>query len=184
MQAGPPPASPPPVSAPQIPSPQAPASPSTVKGASATMTVAARDQPLVLTKARRSESALVRHQVFLRYDVDRKVPDGVDQRTVQCGWRLRAYLQRSICFSSMTGLLSCTDPVSEELATAESGAADQGQDPALTTCDLNFGPAREARDRMIAAFKVDAQARFDEDYTLNVKPQLLASGVKISKPKS
>jgi|GEM_PF-980433 len=183
MQAGPPPASPPPVSAPQTPARQAPA-PSTVKGASATMTVVARDQSLVLTKARRSESALVRHQVFLRYDVDRKVPDGADQRTVQCGWRLRAYLQRSICFSSMTGLLSCTDPVSEELPTGETGAADQGQDPALSTCDLNFAPAREARDRVVAAVRADAQARFDEDYALNVKPQLLASGVKIAKPKS
>jgi hypothetical protein len=174
MQAGPPPATPAHV---------APA-PSTVKGASATMTVVARDQPLVLTKARRAESALVRQQVFLRYDVDRKVPDGVDQRTVQCGWRLRAYLQRSICFSSMTGLLSCTDPVSEELTTVETGAADQGQDPTLSTCDLAFGPAREARDRMIAAVKADATARFDEDYALNIKPQLLASGVKITKPKS
>ena len=174
MQAGPPPASPPPVAA----------QPSTVKGASATMTVAASDLRLVLTKARRAESAMVRHQVFLRYDVDRKVPDGADQRTVQCGWRLRAYLQRSICFSSMTGLLGCTDPVSEELTTGETGAADQGQDPAAGACDLNFGPAHEARDRVIAAVEADAQARFDEDYALNVKPQLLASGVKITKPKS
>lgn len=179
MQAGPPPASPPPVA-----SPAAVAQPSTVKGASATMTVMARDQPLVLTKARRAESAMVRHQVFLRYDVDRKVPDGADQPTVQCGWRLRAYLQRSICFSSMTGLLGCTDPVSEELPTGETGAADQGQDPALSTCDLNFAPAREARDRVIAAVRADAQARFDEDYALNVKPQLTAAGVKIAKPRS
>jgi hypothetical protein len=179
MQAGPPPASPPPVS-----SPPAAAPPSTVKGASATMTVVASDLRLVLTKARRAESAMVRHQVFLRYDVDRKVPDGVDQRTVQCGWRLRAYLQRTICFSSMSGLLGCTDPVSEELPTGETGAADQGQDPALSTCDLGFGPAREARDRVIAAVKADAQARFDEDYALNVKPLLLASGVKITRPKS
>lgn len=174
MQAGPPPTSPPPVVA----------QPSTVKGASATMTVAASDLRLVLTKARRAESAMVRHQVFLRYDVDRKVPDGADQRAAQCGWRLRAYLQRSICFSSMSGLLGCTDPVSEELPTGETGAADQGQDPAAGSCDLNFPPAREARDRVIAAVKADAQARFDEDYALNVKPQLLASGVKITRPKS
>ena len=175
MQAGPPPAAPPPAAF----------QPSTVKGASATMTVAASDLRLVLTKARRAESAMVRQQVFLRYDVDRKVSDGVDQQTVQCGWRLRTYLQRSICFSSMTGLLSCTDAVSEELPTGETGAADQGQDPATATaCDLSFGPARAARDRVIDAAKADAQARFDEDYALNVKPQLLASGVKITRPKS
>ena len=174
MQAGPPPPASPPHVAP---------APSTVKGASATMTVVSRDTRLVLTKARRAESAMVRQQVFLRYDVDRKVSDGVDQQTVQCGWRLRAYLQRSICFSSMTGLLSCTDAVSEELPTGETGAADQGQDPA-TACDLGFAPARAARDRVIAAAKADAQARFDEDYALNVKPQLLASGVKITRPKS
>jgi hypothetical protein len=179
MQAGPPPASTPPIS-----SPHAAPAPSTVKGASATMTVAASDLRLVLTKARRAESAMVRYQVFLRYDVDRKVPDGLDQRAVQCGWRLRAYLQRSICFSSMTGLLGCTDPISEELPTGETGAADQGQDPAVSACDLGFPPAREARDRVIAAVKANAQARFDEDYALNVKPQLLASGVKITRPKS
>lgn len=172
MQAAPPPASPPPIN-----------QPSTVKGASATMTLATSDMRLVLTKSRRAESAMVRHQVFLRYDVDRKVQDGVDQPTVQCGWRLRAYLQRSICFSSMTGLFSCTDAVSEELSTGETGAADQGQDSA-GACDLNFGPARAARDRVIAAARADAQARFDEDYALNVKPQLLASGVKITRPKS
>jgi hypothetical protein len=181
MQAGPPPASPPPMASPRAP---ALAPPSTVKGASATMTVVASDLSLVLTKARRAESAMVRRQVFLRYDVDRKVSDGVDPPTVQCGWRLRAYLQRSICFSSMTGLLGCTDPISEELPTGETGAADQGQDTALGACDLGFGPAREARDRVIAAVKVDAQARFDEDYALHVKPQLLASGVKITRPKS
>ncbi len=174
MQAGSPPAAPPPAAF----------QPSTVKGASATMTVASSDLRLVLTKSRRAESAMIRHQVFLRYDVDRKAPDGVDLRSVQCGWRLRAYLQRSICFSSMTGLFSCTDPVSQELPTAETGAADQGPDPAASTCDLAFGPARAARDRVIAALKVDAQARFDEDYALNVKPQLLASGVKITRPKS
>jgi hypothetical protein len=172
MQAGPPPTSPPAIN-----------QPSTVKGASATMTLAASDMRLVLTKSRRAESAMVRHQVFLRYDVDRKVSDGGDQQTVQCGWRLRAYLQRSIWFSSMTGLLSCTDAVSEELPTGETGAADQGQDPA-TACDLNFGPAREARDRVIAAAKTGAQARFDEDYELKIKPQLLASGVKITRPRS
>ena len=174
MQAGPPPTTPPPAAY----------QPSTVKGASATMTVAASDLRLVLTKARRAESAMVRQQLFLRYDVDRKLPNDVDQRAVQCGWRLRIYLQRSICFSSMTGLLGCTDPVTEELPTAETGTADQGQDPAASSCDLSFAPAREARDRVIAAAKADAQARFDEDYALNVKPQLLASGVKITRPKS
>jgi hypothetical protein len=174
MQAGPPPTSPPPAAF----------QPSTVKGASATMTVAASDLRLILTKSRRAESAMVRQQVFLRYDVDRKVPDAADQRAVQCGWRLRTYLQRSICFSSMTGLLSCTDAVTEELPTTETGTADQGLDPAASACDLGFGPAREARDRVIAALKTDAQARFDEDYALNVKPQLLASGVKITRPKS
>jgi hypothetical protein len=156
---------------------------STIKGASATLTLASNDLRLVLTKARRSESALVRYQVFLKYDVDRKLSEGADP-TVQCGWRLRAYLQRSICFWSMSGLFSCTDAESRELAEAETGAADLGSDPSAPACDLRFAPAHEARDRLIETLKTSAQARFDEDYTLNVKPQLVASGVKITRPKT
>lgn len=177
MQASPPPTAPPAAMAPLPPA-------STVKGASATLTLAYDDLQLTLTKARRAESATVRYQLFLKLDVDRKLPDGADQRSIQCGWRLRAFLQRTICFSSMTGLLGCVDPETEEITEAETGAADQGQDPAASTCDLNFPPAREARDRMTTALKAAAPARFEEDYRLKVEPLLLASGVKIKRLKS
>jgi hypothetical protein len=175
MQATPPPATP--------PAAVAVTPPSTIKGASATMTLASSDLRLVLTKARRSESALVRYQVFLKYDVDRKVSEGPNP-TVQCGWRLRAYLQRSICFWSMSGLFSCTDAESRELTEAETGAADLGSDPSTTACDLRFTPAYQARDRLVETLKTSAQARCDEDYDLNVKPRWAAAGVKISRPKS
>lgn len=179
MQAAPPPSSPPAASepAPLIP-------PSTIKGASATITVTANDLNLVLTKSRRAESAMVRYQVFIRTDVDRKIPNAADPRLAQCGWRIRAYLQRTICFSSMTGLLGCTDPVSQELAEVETGAAELSADPTAPSCDLSFAPARQAFDRLSQALTASAQARFDEDYALNVRPQLLASGVKIAKPRS
>jgi hypothetical protein len=162
----------------------APPPASTVKGASATLTIAYDDLQLTLSKARRAESATVRYQLFLKLDVDRKLPDGADQRSIQCGWRVRAFLQRTICVSSMTGLLGCVDPETEEMAEAETGAADQGLDPAASACDLNFAPAREARDRMSANLKASAAARFEGDYRLKVEPLLLASGVKIKRLKS
>jgi hypothetical protein len=168
---------------PPVTTPPAVTAPSTIKGASATQTLASNDLRLVLTKSRRSESALVRYQIFLKYDVDRKISDGADP-TVQCGWRLRAYLQRSICFWSMSGLFSCTDAESRELAEAETGAADLGPAPSTTACDLRFAPANQARDRLVETLQASAQARFDDDYALNVKPQLSASGVKITRPKS
>lgn len=184
MQAAPPPASPPAAVQPS------PTSPSVLRGASANTVVAYDDFKLALSKGPRAETALARYQVFLKTDVDRKAPlaqvqaaqvETADPPKVQCGWRVQAYLQRTTCFWSMTGLFSCTDLVSEELPDSETGAADLDPAQPADACSLAFAPAREARDRLTARLATGATARFDADYRLKLRPLLLASGVQVKR---
>ncbi|KRA61498.1 hypothetical protein ASD79_05095 [Caulobacter sp. Root655] len=159
-----------------------------MRGASANTIVAHGDLKLVLTKGQRAETALARYQIFIKTDVDRKVQtaevqdprvETADLPKVQCGWRVQAYLQRNTCFWSMSGLFSCTDLVSDELPDAETGAADLDPAQATDACGLSFAPAREARERLEAKLSAGAEARFEDDYRLKLRPLLTASGVQV-----
>jgi hypothetical protein len=112
---------------------------------------------------------MTRHQVFLRYDVDRKAPDRA-MRLAAAG--LSAALDLLLVHDRPAGLHR---PGVGGLPAGETGAADLRQDAVANSCDLRFAPAQAARDRVISAVKADAPARFDVDDALNVKPQLLAS---------
>jgi hypothetical protein len=153
VQAAPPPA-------PAVPAP----------AASAYVTIAAKDIDLVLLKAKRSETAVVRYQIFLKTDVDQSAAEAAP-----CAWRVRAYVQRTLCFSSMTGMLSCADPISQELPEAETGAAAATD---FDLCGLEFTGVRDAQDRLKAGLVSGAAARFDEDYRLKLRPILVAAGVQ------
>lgn len=162
----------------------------TLRGASANTIVAAHDLKLVLTKGTRAETALARYQIFLKTDVDRKAPavqvqaaqvEAVDLAKVQCGWRIQAYLQRSTCFWSMTGLFSCTDLASEELPDSETGAADLDPAQPAEMCGLSFAPAREARQRLETKLAAQASATFETDYRQKLRPVLVATGTQVKR---
>ncbi len=144
------------------------------------MTIAQRARPLTLTKGGRAETAVVRQQIFIRTAVTPGPTASVEGQAIiarPCAWAIQAYLQREICFYSMTGLTSCTDPISAPLSAGETGRTDLAADQ---ECDVLAGPVELAEGRIIKSIDGITAVLFDEDYRLKVRPMLLASGVTIA----
>lgn len=143
--------------------------------------IAQKARPFVVTKAGRAESGAVRHQIFLRTVAKPGTvptpPPGVTVSAIPCAWTVEAYLQREICFNSMTGLLACTDSNTIPLMATEAGQTDL---PVGTTCEVFAKPVVQAEERVIAALDRTKAQLFDEDYALVVKPQLVRSGVTLT----
>lgn len=143
-------------------------------------TVAQHVRPFFLTKAGRTESGTVRHQIFLKTTVTAgPVAMVAGQSTVArpCMWKIEAYLQREICFQSMTGLSSCTDALSKQLAIGEAGQADLAVEQ---VCDVTAKPVEQAESRTVASVDRAAAQMFEDDYRLTVRPMLATAGVTIT----
>lgn len=143
-------------------------------------TISQRDRPLTLTKSGRTETALVRHQIFIRTTARPGLSALVEGQTVSivpCAWTIEAYLQREICFYSMTGQTSCTDGVSKPLTLGETG---QGDTPGGQQCDVQAMPVERAEARVIAAIETQTAKLVEDDYRIVVRPMLAASGVTIT----
>ena len=146
------------------------------------VTVAQRARPLTLTKGNRAETAVVRHQIFLRTSVRPGATAMIQGQAVTvtpCAWTIEAYLQREICFYSMTGQTSCTDPISVKLAAGETGQADLTAEQA---CDVLAKPVELSEGRVRAGIDPISATVFEDDYRIKVRPMLAASGVTISDP--
>lgn len=143
--------------------------------------IAQKARPLTLAKGGRTENAVVRHQIFLRTTVKPgavpALPEGVTVSAIPCAWTVESYLQREICFYSMTGLLACTDTNTEPLRATETGQADLAPEVA---CDVIAKPVELAEARVIDALEQIKAQMFDEDYKLVVRPQLVANGAAIT----
>jgi hypothetical protein len=143
--------------------------------------IAQKARPLTLTKGGRTENAVVRQQIFLRTTVKPGavpiVPDGVTVSAIPCAWTIESYLQREICFYSMTGLLACTDTNTEPLRATETGQVNQAPD---ALCDVIAKPVELAEARVIDALEQIKAQMFDEDYKLIVRPQLAANGAVVT----
>lgn len=143
--------------------------------------VAQKARSLVLTKAGRTENVVVRHQIFLRTIAKPGAvpapPEGVTVSAIPCVWTIESYLQREICFYSITGLMGCTDTNTLPLMATEAGQADL---PVDTACEVFAKPVLAAEDRVIAALDRTKDQLFAEDYQLVVRPQLLRAGTTIT----
>ena len=136
---------------------------------------------LTLTKGGRTENAVVRYQIFLRTIAKPgavpAAPEGVAVSAIPCVWVVESYLQRDLCFYSITGLLGCEAGATKPLQAIENGQADI---PAETTCEVFAKPVAAAEDRVITALDRLKAQMFDEDYQLAVKPRLLKAGVTLT----
>jgi hypothetical protein len=163
------------------PAAAAPAPPAPAQ-ASRLLTIAQRTRPLILIKAGRSETAVVRQQIFLKTSVRPGAMATVEGQAAiaaaatPCAWVIEAYLQREVCFSSMTGLSSCTDAVSLPLAAGETGQTDLASPIA---CDVQAGPVALAERRVVASLQSLSAGLFEDDYRIKIRPMLAASGVTI-----
>lgn len=173
VQAAPPPAQPPAATAPVAQQPQ----PQLVRLAP----ISQKSKSLLLTKGGRTENAVVRQQIFLRTTAKPgavpALPEGVTVSAIPCAWTVDAYLQRDICFFSITNILGCTDPVTKPLMATEMGQADL---PVGTACEVFAKPILDAEDRVIASIERIRVDALDEDYKLIVKPQLTGSGATVT----
>ena len=144
------------------------------------LTIAQRAKPVTLTKGGRTEMAVVSHQIFLKTSVRSGATARIEGQAVgptPCAWTIEVFLQRVICFSSMTGQTSCTDPMSTPLAVGETGQVDLAADQA---CDVLAKPIGLSEARVVASLDKISATLFEDDYKIKVRPMLTAAGVTLS----
>ena len=143
--------------------------------------VTQKAKALTLTKSGKTENAVVRYQIFLRTIAKPgavpQAPEGVTVSAIPCIWTVESYLQRDLCFYSITGLLGCEEGATKPLEAVENGQTDL---PSGTACEVFAKPVTAAEDRVIATLDRVKDQMFDEDYQLAVKPRLVRSGVTVT----
>jgi hypothetical protein len=139
--------------------------------------LASRDTPLPLVKGARTEDALLRQAIVVTSTLIVVRPSaGAGEQVLR--WTYAPYLQRQLCFTSMTGLFSCAGAEVEELTQRAAGEAPLPAAPSQAAPRAN--PAAEAARNDIATdLRARAPALFDADQRLNVDPMLRAAGVSI-----
>ena len=143
--------------------------------------VAQKAKSLTLAKGGRTENVVVRYQIFLRtiakLGAVPATPEGVTVSAIPCVWVVESYLQRDLCFYSITGLFGCEEGATKPLQAIENGQADL---PTGTTCEVFAKPVTAAEDRVIAGLDRMKDQMFDEDYQLAVKPRLVKAGATVT----
>lgn len=156
--------------------PPAPPPVVTVARREATEVIAANDLPLILTKAGQREQALVRRAIFVTSAVTVTRPvDATDAAADRYSWTHQAYVQRQVCFTSITGLFSCAGAEVEALPDVERGEA------RVERAD-DFPLAEGGRRRLAEGLSARAKALFEADRRTKVEPALRTAGVSIGVP--
>lgn len=131
-----------------------------------------KDTPLPLIKAQRTEDAVLRQAIFLTSTLTVVRPaTGAGEDVLR--WTYEPYLQRQLCFTSITGLFSCAAAEVDGLAEKAAGEA-----PLAATPD----PAEGARAAVTAALRARSGALFEDDRRLKLTPMLKAAGVSVRRP--
>lgn len=154
------------------PPPAPPAQVIVVSRREGTEVVATSDTPLVLTKGAQREQALVRQAVFITTSLSLVRPTGETPALDSWRWAHQAFVQRQVCFSSITGLFACTEASVQPLPEAEKGEAQ------VSPAEPDAAPESEAAKRRLAeALKPRTTALFAADRRQHVEPLLKAAGV-------
>lgn len=133
--------------------------------------VAASDQPRRLTKGAQVEQALVRQAVFVSGSVSVTRPAADPDAPLAYAWTYQAFVQRQVCFTSITGLFACTGPDVEKLPEVAKGEAP------LPPGDPAFPLAEAAKAQLEAGLKARSAAVFEADRRARIEPLLRAAGV-------
>ncbi len=149
--------------------------------------LASRDTALPLIKARKTEDAVLRQAIFLTRTLTVVRPAAASgEETLR--WTYQPYLQRQLCFTSITGQFSCAAAEVEELTQKSAGETPIGMPAGQTAPGQNrrlpdLSPpnsaAEAARAALADALNTRAAALFDDDRRLKVDPMLKATGVTI-----
>jgi hypothetical protein len=139
--------------------------------------LASKDTPFPLIKARRTEDAVLRQTLFLTITLTIVRPSANAGDEV-LRWTYEPYLQRQLCFTSMTGVFSCAAAELEELTDKVAGEAPIVAAPDQTAPGPN-PMAEGARTAVAATLRARADALFEDDRRLNLSPILKAAGVSV-----
>lgn len=138
--------------------------------------IVGRDTPLPLIKGGKTEDALLRQSIFMTSTLVLERPaEGADEATLS--WKYQSYLQRQLCFTSITGQFSCAAAELEDLTEKAEG---ETQLPAPAPAMPSKNPAAEdARVAVATALGVRADSLFEADRLRKLDPMLKAAGVSI-----
>ena len=142
----------------------------------ANVVAASQDTPMVLVKAGRREDAVMRRVVFAATGVTVARPAGEPTagRDVY-RWTHQAFVQRTLCVTSITGQFLCAAPQSEAVGDGEVGSA--AVDPAKPEV---FAEADAAAEPLLARLRTRAGALFETDRKTRLEPLLKAAGVAVA----
>ncbi len=137
--------------------------------------LASKDTPLALIKAGKTEDALLRQAIFVTGTLTVVRPAQSDAQILR--WTYAPYLQRQLCFTSITGLFSCAATEVEELTEKATGETPLVAPPAEPAAP---NPSAEtARLAVAASLRARSEALFEDDRRLKLDPLLKAGGVAV-----
>jgi hypothetical protein len=160
---------------------QPPPPPQVLRSETSNTTVAWRDTPLTYARAGQAERALVRHQRVLRVDVAATRPAQPDPAApvlaeITCGWTISPYLQRDPCVETLGGQLACAESYNAQVGDREKGEAKVAD---AAACGLAAPEVAAAQARLSVVARTGADARFDDDLSRRLTPQLVKAGVAV-----
>ena len=164
-------ADPPPVGAPAAPPAEV-----IVSRRQANVVAASQDVPMVLLKGGRREDAIMRRVVFAATGVTRVRPPGeATAGRDDYRWTHQAFVQRTLCVTSITGQFLCAAPQSEPVGDGEVGSA-----PVDPVKPETFAEADAAAERLLARLRMRAAGLFETDRRTRLEPMLKAAGVSVA----
>lgn len=162
------------------PAASAPAASTVMFQATRSEVLISEDTRLPLIKAGKTEDGLLRQTIALT-SVTSVVRSNIEPYEHSLRWTYKAYLQRQMCFVSITGLFTCAVGVSEELTDKSDGEGPL----AMTPDDLSesSSPAAEVAWRTLTTgLSAKVSSLFANDRRVSVDPMLAAAGVSIRRP--
>ena len=186
------------------PAPANQAAPVTVSQQTDNAIIASSDRPMFLVKAGHTEQATLRYILYV-VNTTTVLRSGTTPGPDRVRWSYTPYIQRSLCFTSITGLFACsaaeTIPLEEKsegeaslTSPASPGASAPGTPAAgaqaagspapissQTSGELPAEPsaADVALSKLSERLRQTATAQFDEDSRLRVDALLKAAGVRV-----
>jgi len=165
----------------QAPPPPEPAPPEIVRTESDYLRIARKDVPLLLTREKQGEKALIRYQLFVRTDVEaRQASAQPDQPPppIHCQWAVTLYLEREPCLESLTGKLACGERYTVRLPDREDGRETLPLTAEPAACAISRPDVQASSGRLAAAAGAGAEERFADDLARRLMPEYAKGGIK------
>lgn len=148
---------------------------------SAAVLISNGERRLTLRQGPTAEAMIVRYQLVLNRSLQRVATTTSDLQRQLCRWEMTAYLQRDICFTSLSGMTGCTEVANTPLAPSSKGEAEIApDDEADGVCGLQQATVQTAEAALSAELRSLAPTAIEADYTARVRPGLNRPGLIVN----